>query len=109
MTGRALAFAVMAVLVAVGLASLLAHSQVAFATLKWIGEAYLVALGVRLVVRPPDVEAQVARPRSGRPPPTSRCAPCESRLVDLDRRELVQQEVEMSRLRRIHMPVRTHR
>ncbi len=50
LSGRALAFIVMVGLVAVGLASLLARSQTAFATLKWIGVAYLTVLGLRLVV-----------------------------------------------------------
>ena len=54
---------------ALGLGALLAASELAFTVLKWIGAAYLVWLGLNLILKPRtqfDVEAAPkARPRSG--------------------------------------------
>jgi threonine/homoserine/homoserine lactone efflux protein len=41
-----------AVLVGVGLGALLAASELAFTILKWVGAAYLVWLGINLLLRP---------------------------------------------------------
>ena len=66
LSGRALAFLSMVGLVAVGLASVLARSQLAFAAVKWAGVAYLALLGSRLLLRPgaPHHEDAVLRTRS---------------------------------------------
>lgn len=57
-----------AVIVGVGLGALLAASTLAFNTLKWAGAAYLVWLGVNLLLRPRetfDIEAAVATSARG--------------------------------------------
>jgi len=55
-------------MVALGLGALLAASRLAFDILKWAGCAYLVWLGLNLVLRPRvafDLGGSVASPRSG--------------------------------------------
>lgn len=47
--GRLVAFALMITLVAVGLGALLAASETAFTVVKWLGAAYLVYVGVKLL------------------------------------------------------------
>jgi threonine/homoserine/homoserine lactone efflux protein len=54
--------------VALGLGALLAASTLAFEILKWAGAAYLVWLGVNLILRPRDrfeISGVAAAPRSG--------------------------------------------
>jgi threonine/homoserine/homoserine lactone efflux protein len=52
--------------VALGLGALLQASQLAFTILKWVGAAYLVWLGLHLLLRPRDrFEAAVAGPAAG--------------------------------------------
>ena len=53
--------------VAVGLAALLKASEIAFTALKWVGAAYLVWLGITLLLRPRDRfdTASVARVNRG--------------------------------------------
>jgi len=55
-------------MVALGLGVLLAASQLAFEVLKWAGAAYLVWLGVNLILKPRgsfEIAGSVASPRSG--------------------------------------------
>ena len=47
--GRIAAFAIMIAMVAVGLGAVLAASELAFSIIKWVGVAYLLYLGVRLL------------------------------------------------------------
>ncbi|ESR27356.1 LysE family translocator [Lutibaculum baratangense] len=54
------AFAAMIALVALGLGVVLAASETFFVVLKWIGAAYLVYLGIRMMLAPVD-EAAVGR------------------------------------------------
>ncbi|MGH1574884.1 LysE family translocator [Methylobacterium sp. P31] len=49
-TGRLIAFALMIFVTALGLGVLLTTSELLFATLKWIGAAYLVWIGARLLL-----------------------------------------------------------
>lgn len=61
--GRLPAFAVMVALTAVGLGALLAASETAFLILKWVGAAYLLYLGVRMLtakIAPQPAEAPQA-------------------------------------------------
>ncbi|MCT8972519.1 LysE family translocator [Microbaculum marinisediminis] len=55
--GRLPAFALMIALVAVGLGVVLSASETFFTALKWIGAAYLVWLGVKMVRAPVDIAA----------------------------------------------------
>jgi len=55
--GRLPAFAVMIGLVAVGLGVVLAASETFFTVLKWVGAAYLVWLGIKMVRAPVDMAA----------------------------------------------------
>lgn len=53
------------VLVAVGLGVLLQASELAYLALKWIGAAYLLWLGVKLIfARRADIEAEAPAPRA---------------------------------------------
>lgn len=47
--GRLVAFAIMIVITMLGLGALLMTSELAFAAVKWIGAAYLVWLGIKLL------------------------------------------------------------
>ena len=51
-------------LVAVGLGMLLEASELAFLALKWIGAAYLLYLGLRLIFAPREAETGEAAPRA---------------------------------------------
>jgi threonine/homoserine/homoserine lactone efflux protein len=53
--------------VAVGLGALLAASELAFTVLKWAGAAYLVWLGLGLLVKPRDRFEVAAEPGAARP------------------------------------------
>ncbi|MFO1191930.1 MAG: LysE family translocator [Rhodoferax sp.] len=53
-----------AVAAALGLSSLLAASPLAFAVLRYAGAAYLVWLGLQLLLRPPAVQDPAAAPAS---------------------------------------------
>ncbi len=61
LTGRMAAFAVMIVLVALGLDVLLRTSELAFQILKWIGVAYLIYLGIRMWRADPEEAIPEAR------------------------------------------------
>ncbi|MGO4572047.1 LysE family translocator [Microvirga sp. 2TAF3] len=65
--GRLIAFALMIVLAAIGLGAVLAASELAFTVVKWIGAAYLVWLGIR-ILRATKVEAVEAKEASPRRP-----------------------------------------
>ncbi|GJD58228.1 LysE family translocator [Methylobacterium dankookense] len=49
-TGRLIAFAIMIFMTALGLGVLLTTSELLFAALKWVGAAYLVWIGARLLL-----------------------------------------------------------
>lgn len=59
-SGRFVAFAVMIVLVAVGLGAVLARSETAFSLLKWVGAAYVVFLGLRTILAAGSAAAEPA-------------------------------------------------
>lgn len=65
--GIALGLAIWGVASAVGLTALLAASQAAYTALKWIGAAYLVWLGVGLLLSPGDgvVVAEIGKREAG--------------------------------------------
>src|SRR5687767_1909404 len=53
-------------LVALGLGALLAASQLAFTVLKWVGAAYLVWLGIGMILKPRQTfDAGQAQPSAG--------------------------------------------
>lgn len=58
-TGRLLAFALMIVLTALGVGAVLAASEMAFTFLKWVGAAYLVWLGVKILMASGRIAAPV--------------------------------------------------
>ncbi|WP_112661893.1 LysE family translocator [Microvirga flavescens] len=60
--GRLVAFALMILLTAVGLGAVLAASEVAFTVVKWVGAAYLVWLGIKILrtARTGGIEAKEA-------------------------------------------------
>lgn len=59
LTGRIIAFAIMIGMVAVGLGAILAASEMAFIVIKWVGVAYLIYIGIKLL-RTREVKADVA-------------------------------------------------
>ena len=48
-SGRLVAFAIMITLTALGVGAVLAASEVAFTILKWLGAAYLIWLGIKIL------------------------------------------------------------
>ncbi|MEM7524906.1 MAG: LysE family transporter [Pseudomonadota bacterium] len=58
--GRLPAFAIQIGLTAIGLGALLAASETAFTVLKYLGAAYLVYLGLRMIFAAVDVDAEAA-------------------------------------------------
>ncbi|MCG7394602.1 LysE family translocator [Microvirga sp. ACRRW] len=48
-SGRLLAFAIMITLTALGVGAVLAASEMAFTILKWLGAAYLIWLGIKIL------------------------------------------------------------
>ncbi|MDR6287687.1 MULTISPECIES: LysE family translocator [Inquilinus] len=65
-SGRLVAFAIMIAVAGLGLGTLLTASEVAFAAVKWIGAAYLVWLGIKLLRADAPV---LDRDAAGRPQP----------------------------------------
>lgn len=66
--GRLLAFALMIAIAGIGMGALLVASEFAFSTLKWIGAAYLVWLGIRLLRAPAPQEGNADAATSFAPP-----------------------------------------
>jgi threonine/homoserine/homoserine lactone efflux protein len=60
--GRLIAFAIMIAFVAVGLGALLAASETGFLVVKWLGAAYLVYVGVKLLRSRIDAAAVADKP-----------------------------------------------
>jgi homoserine/homoserine lactone efflux protein len=60
--GQQLALIVHVVIVAAGVGLLVARSEVLFETIRYLGAAYLVFLGVRMIVTRPVVSADIADP-----------------------------------------------
>lgn len=58
-SGRLVAFAIMIALTAFGVGAVLAASEFAFTVLKWLGAAYLVWLGVKILRGSASIEAPV--------------------------------------------------
>ena len=67
-TGRLAAFALMIAIAGVGMGALLVASEFAFGLLKWIGAAYLVWIGVRLLRAPAPRNGVDAIAASSAPP-----------------------------------------
>jgi threonine/homoserine/homoserine lactone efflux protein len=65
-SGRLVAFAIMIAVAGLGLGTLLTASEVAFAAVKWIGAAYLIWLGIKLLRADAPV---LDRGAAGRPQP----------------------------------------
>ncbi|WP_026872463.1 LysE family translocator [Inquilinus limosus] len=64
-SGRLVAFAIMIAVAGLGLGTLLTASELAFAVVKWLGAAYLIWLGIKLLradARAPD-HAEAGRPQ----------------------------------------------
>jgi threonine/homoserine/homoserine lactone efflux protein len=59
-SGRIVAFAFMIALTALGVGAVLAASGMAFTILKWVGAAYLVWLGIRILKGSAAIDAPVA-------------------------------------------------
>jgi threonine/homoserine/homoserine lactone efflux protein len=59
-SGRIVAFAFMIALTALGVGAVLAASGMAFTILKWVGAAYLVWLGIRILRGSAAIDAPVA-------------------------------------------------
>lgn len=59
--GRLLAFAIMIVVTALGVGAVLAASEMVFTGLKWMGAAYLVWLGIKILKSSGKVEAPSGR------------------------------------------------
>lgn len=66
--GVATGLLVWGALVAIGLGSLLAASAIAYTALRWIGAAYLFAMGVKLLLKPREaLEAPQGQPSKSHP------------------------------------------
>jgi threonine/homoserine/homoserine lactone efflux protein len=64
-SGRLVAFSIMILIAALGLGALLAASELMFSVVKWVGAAYLVYLGVKLLrAGAPKLEAFTPEARS---------------------------------------------
>jgi threonine/homoserine/homoserine lactone efflux protein len=81
--GRLVAFALMIAVAGLGMGAVLVASEFAFGALKWIGAAYLVWIGIKLLRAP----APVAAPEAGDAPPTQRSQPSRPSLRALARQE----------------------
>jgi threonine/homoserine/homoserine lactone efflux protein len=69
-SGRLAAFALMIAIAGLGMGAVLAASEIAFKALKWLGAAYLVWIGVRLLRAP--APAMGAAATAGAAPPSPR-------------------------------------
>jgi len=68
-SGRLVAFAIMIAIAGLGMGAVLVASELAFDVIKYIGAAYLVWIGVRLLRAPaPTAEVQQARDAASAPP-----------------------------------------
>jgi len=68
-SGRLVAFAIMIAIAGLGMGAVLVASELAFDVIKYIGAAYLVWIGVRLLRAPaPTAEVQQARDTASAPP-----------------------------------------
>ncbi|WP_193557368.1 LysE family translocator [Microvirga pakistanensis] len=65
-SGRLVAFALMIALTALGVGAVLAASEMAFTILKWVGAAYLIWLGIRILKGSTAIDAPAAE--NGRRP-----------------------------------------
>ncbi|MGJ9403023.1 LysE family transporter [Arthrobacter sp. KK5.5] len=65
--GQQAALLVHVVIVAAGVGLLVANSPVAFAAIRYAGAAYLVYLGVRLILAKPDADTAAVDVRGGEP------------------------------------------
>lgn len=67
-SGRLAAFALMIAIAGLGMGAVLAASEIAFGALKWLGAAYLVWLGVRLLRAPAPTMGDAAAAGPASPP-----------------------------------------
>ena len=68
-SGRLVAFAIMIAIAGLGMGAVLVASELAFDVIKYIGAAYLVWIGIRLLRAPaPTAEVQQARDAASAPP-----------------------------------------
>lgn len=68
-SGRLVAFAIMIAIAGLGMGAVLVASELAFDVIKYIGAAYLVWIGIRLLRAPaPTAEVQQARDAAAAPP-----------------------------------------